>query len=156
MNINIICVGKIREKYIKNGIEEFLKRINPYSSIKIIEIPAEDIKNDNLTEKKLEKEADKILSKIKENSFVIVLDANGKPLTSENFAKKLGSISSKGINQVFFIIGSSEGLSKKVKQKADFILSFSKMIFPHQLMRLILVEQIYRAYKILKNEPYHK
>lgn len=156
MNINIISVGKIREKYIKLGIDEFLKRLTPYSSVKITEIPAEDMKTDSIAEKILQKEGEKILSKIGENAYVIVLDVVGKPLSSEELARKLGEISTKGINQVVFVIGSSEGLSKEVKKRANLLLSFSKMTFPHQLIRLILLEQVYRAFKILKNEPYHK
>lgn len=156
MNINIIALGKVREKYIKSGINEFLKRIMPYSSVKITEIPAEEIHDAALKEKVLEKEAEKILGKIKNNTFVIVLDVAGKKLSSEKFADKLRQISLKGINQAIFVIGSSEGLSVKVKQRADLLMSFSDMTFPHQLMRLILLEQIYRAFKILNNEPYHK
>ncbi len=156
MNINIISVGKIREKFIKQGVEEFLKRISPYSSLKITEIPAEDLRSDISTEKILEKEAEKILCNIKENTYVIALDRMGQKLSSEKFAKKLGEISSQGISRVVFIIGSSEGLACRVKKSADMLLSFSDMTFPHQIMRLVLVEQIYRAFKILKNEPYHK
>ena len=156
MNINIISVGKIREKYIKLGIDEFLKRLTPYSSVKITEIPAEDMKTDCVTEKILQKEGEKILSKIRENTYVIVMDREGKKLGSEKFAQKLGEISSKGVNNVAFVIGSSEGLDDDVKNRADFVLSMSEMTFPHQLMRLILLEQIYRAFRILNNEPYHK
>lgn len=156
MNINVISVGKIRGKYIKSGIDEFLKRITPYSSIKITEIPAEDMKTDVAAEKILQKEADKILGKIHEEAFVIVLDVKGKRLSSEDFARKFREISAEGINQVIFVIGSSEGLARRVKERANFSLSFSDMTFPHQLMRLILLEQVYRAFKILKNEPYHK
>ncbi len=156
MNISIISVGKIREKYIKQGIDEFLKRIAPYSSIKITEIPAEEMKPDSVTEKVLQKEAEKIFNAIKDNSYVIVLDRKGQSLSSEEFAVKLGEISSLGVNQVVFVTGSSEGLSEELKRRADLLLSFSEMTFPHQLMRLCLLEQIYRAFKILKNEPYHK
>lgn len=156
MNINIISVGKVREKYIKQGIDEFLKRIAPYSSIKVTEIPAEEMKSDIPAEKILEKEAEKILNNVKENTYIIVLDKEGKNFSSEKFAQKLKEISLQGVNQVAFIVGSSEGLSDKIKLKAHFLLSFSEMTFPHQLMRLILVEQVYRAFKILKNEPYHK
>jgi len=156
MNINIISVGKIREKYIKLGIDEFSKRLIPYSSVKITEIPAEDMKTDCVAEKVLQREGEKILGKIRENTYVVVLDVAGKKLSSEKFARELDGISTKGINQVAFVIGSSEGLANEVKSRADLLISFSDMTFPHQLMRLILLEQIYRAFKILKNEPYHR
>lgn len=155
MNINIIAVGKIREKYIKLGIEEFLKRIQPYSSIKITEIEPENLKNIE-TNKVLETEADKILYKIPDNAYVIVMDIPSKQLNSEEFAEKVKSIGLQGTNQVVFIIGGAEGLSERVKKRADFCLSMSKMTMPHQLARLFLTEQIYRAFKILNNEPYHK
>lgn len=156
MNINIIALGKIREKYIKLGIDEFLKRLPPYTSLKITEIPAEELKSDSITEKLLKKEGEKILSKIADNTYVIALDRAGQKLSSEKLAHTLGEVSKIGINQVVFIIGSSEGLCEEVKKRADLLLSFSEMTFPHQLMRLILLEQLYRAFKILNNEPYHK
>ncbi|OGI22655.1 MAG: 23S rRNA (pseudouridine(1915)-N(3))-methyltransferase RlmH [Candidatus Melainabacteria bacterium RIFOXYA12_FULL_32_12] len=154
MNINIIAVGKIREKYIKSGIEEFLKRIQPYSSLKITEISAEDLKYD--PQKSIEIEGEKILKQIPDTAYVIILDILGRQLDSEEFAAKIKEINLKGINQLVFVIGGAIGLSDSVKRRADFTLSLSKMTFPHQLIRLFLVEQIYRAFKIINNEPYHK
>jgi len=156
MNINIITVGKIREKYIRHGIDEFLKRLRPYSSVKVTDIHAEELRTDELTEIVLRKEADKIFGRIRDNTYVIVLDKGGEKLSSEKFASKIKDITSQGVNEVVFVIGSSQGLADEVKQRADLVLSFSDMTFPHQLMNLILLEQIYRAFRILKNEPYHK
>jgi 23S rRNA (pseudouridine1915-N3)-methyltransferase len=156
MNINIISVGRVREKYIRHGIDEFLKRLTTYSSVKITEIQAEELATDAPTEKILQKEAERIFNKIKENTYVIVLDRQGEKMSSEKFAQKLGEISTQGVNQLAFVLGSSEGLAEDVKKRADFVLSVSEMTFPHQLMRLILLEQIYRAFRILNNEPYHK
>jgi 23S rRNA (pseudouridine1915-N3)-methyltransferase len=156
MNIKIIAVGKIREKYLETGIAEFVKRIQPYSSLQIIEIPSESIYSDSNIEKILEVEAEKILKHVSEGSYFITMEIAGKQLSSEDFAEKINEVSLSGINQIVFAIGGAEGLSDKVKQRADFALSFSKMTFLHQFARLLLVEQIYRAFRIIKNEPYHK
>ncbi len=156
MNIQIISIGKVREKYIKSGIEEFTKRLKPFSSIKFTEIEPEAIKDENNIVKILDVESEKILNKIKPNSYTIVLEINSKQFTSENFAKKIKELSYSGVNQINFIIGGAYGLSDKVKKRADMLLSLSSMTFPHQLVKLFLVEQIYRAYKIINNEPYHK
>jgi len=156
MNIKIIAVGKIREKYIKIGIDEFVKRIQPYSSLQIIEISSENIYSDSNIDKILDIEAEKILKHVGENSFFIAMDIKGKQLSSEDFAAKIKDISLSGINQVVFAIGGAEGLSEKVKNRADFALSLSSMTFVHQMARFFLLEQIYRAFKIINNEPYHK
>ena len=156
MKIKIIALGKIKEKFLKEGIDEFLKRLTPYTSIEIVELNPTEIKDENLIQKALEQEAEKILANIKPNSYVITLEIQGKQLTSEEFASKINEITISGTNEIVFIIGSSYGLSPMVSQKADCKLSFSKMTFLHQFARLILVEQIYRAFKILKNETYHK
>jgi len=156
MNINIIATGKIREKYIKDGVDEFVKRIQPYTSLKIIEIPSENIYSDSNIEKLLETEAEKILKIAGENSFFIAMEIKGKQLSSEDFAQKIKEISLSGINQVVFAIGGAEGLSEKVKKRADFSMSLSSMTFTHQMARQLLLEQIYRAFKIINNEPYHK
>lgn len=140
MNINIIAVGKIRESYIKSGIDEFLKRITPYSSIKVTEISSDE----------------KIPALLKQGIYTIMLEVKGKSLCSESFAAKIQEIEQEGFNQLAFVIGGAEGLSPAVKHRANLLLSFSEMTFPHQLMRLFLVEQIYRAFRILNNEPYHK
>lgn len=154
MLINVIAVGKVRESFLKSGIEEFTKRIQPYSSFKITEIDSENLKNDE--NKAVETEGEKIISILPSSSFVILLDVKGKKLSSEAFAAKISSIGAEGINQVVFIIGGALGVSQKVKNRADFALSFSDMTFPHQMARLMLVEQIYRTFRIINNEPYHK
>ena len=159
MNINIIAVGKIKEKYIQEGIKEFSKRLSRYCNLKIIEVDDEKAP-ENLSDKEMEvvkqKEGLKILSKIPQNSFIISLEIQGKEISSDELSKKIEDIMVSGINDITFIIGGSLGLSHEVRSKSDFKLSFSKMTFPHQLMRLILLEQIYRGWRIMKNEPYHK
>ena len=156
MKIKIIALGKIKEKFLKDGIDEFLKRLTPYTTIEIIEISPIEIKDDNLIQKSLEQEAEKILAQIKPESYVITLEILGKQLSSEDFAEKINEITISGINELVFVIGSSCGISPTVSQRANFKLSFSKMTFLHQFARLILVEQIYRAFKIIKGETYHK
>ena len=156
MKIKIIASGKIKEKFLKDGIDEFLKRLTPYASVEIVELQPVEIKDENLTEKALLQEGEKILSHIKIDSFVITLEINGKQLSSEEFASKISEISNSGVSELVFVIGSSCGISRIVSQRANLKLSMSKMTFLHQFARLILVEQIYRAFKILKNETYHK
>ena len=156
MKIKIIALGKIKEKFLKDGIEEFLKRLKPYAQVEIAELMPIEIKDENLTSKVLDEEAEKILSNIKQDSYVITLEILGKQLSSEEFASKIEEITNSGISELVFVIGSSCGLSPKVSQRADFKLSISKMTFLHQFARLLLVEQIYRAFKILNNETYHK
>ena len=152
MKIKIIALGKIKEKFLKDGIEEFLKRLTPYTSVEIIELAPIEIKDENLIPKVLEQEGEKILANIKPNSYVITLEILGKQLSSEDFAQKINEITISGISELVFVIGSSCGISQTVSQRADFKLSISKMTFLHQFARLLLVEQIYRAFKILKNE----
>ena len=156
MKIKIIALGKIKEQFLKDGIDEFLKRLSPYSSVEIVELQPIEIKDENLISKILDEEGDKILANIKKDSYVITLEILGKQLSSEEFASKINEITNFGISELVFVIGSSCGLSKKVSERANFKLSFSKMTFLHQFARLILVEQIYRAFKILKGETYHK
>ncbi len=156
MKIKIIALGKIKEKYIQDGIAEFQKRLTPYTSLEIVEIPPVEIKDENLISKALEQEAEKILSKIKQNSYVITMEIKGQQLSSEDFSKKIEAITNEGYNELVFVIGSSYGLSKLVSDKANFKLSMSKMTFLHEFARFILVEQIYRAFKIQKGETYHK
>ena len=156
MKIKIIALGKIKENFLKEGINEFLKRIIPYCSVEIIELSPIEIKDENLTAKVLEEEGANILSHIKPDSYVITLEIQGKQLSSEDFASKINEINISGVNDLVFVIGSSCGLSPKVSERADFKLSISKMTFLHQFARLLLVEQIYRAFKILKGETYHK
>lgn len=156
MKIKIIALGKIKEKFLKDGIDEFLKRLTSYASVEILELPAIEIKDENLIQKVLEQEGEKILSNIKPNSYVITMEILGKQLSSEDFAKKINEITISGVSELVFIIGSSYGIAQGVSQRADFKLSISKMTFLHQFARLLIVEQIYRAFKILKNETYHK
>lgn len=156
MKIKIIALGKIKEKFLKDGIDEFLKRLTPYASLEIIELIPIEIKDENLTEKILAEEGEKILAQIKDTSYVVTLEICGKQLSSEDFAGKINEISVSGVSELVFVIGSSCGLADSVSQRADFKLSMSKMTFLHQFARLILVEQIYRAFKILKGEKYHK
>lgn len=159
MNIEIICVGKVKEKYIRLGIEEFSKRLSAHSKLKIIELDDEKAP-ENLTESEKEiikdKEAEKIMAKIRDNYYVISLEIGGKSLSSEDFSKKIEALQVEGHSNICFVIGGSLGLGKAVLERSDYALSFSKMTFPHQLIRLILLEQIYRAFRIINNLPYHK
>ena len=159
MRINIVCVGKIKEKYLKLGIDEFKKRLSKYCKLEIIELEDEKAP-ENLSDKERliikEKEGKKILSKIKDNSYVIALAIDGKNLSSEELAQTINKLGVRGVSNITFVIGGSLGLSDEVLSRADYKLSFSKMTFPHQLMRLILLEQVYRAYRINNGEPYHK
>ena len=159
MNINIVCVGKIKEKYLKLGIDEFKKRLSKYCKLDIIELDDEKAP-ENLSDKEMtiikDKEGKKILSKVKANSYVIALAIDGKNISSEELADAMSKLAVRGNSNITFIIGGSLGLSDEVLSRADYKLSFSKMTFPHQLMRLILLEQVYRAYRINNGEPYHK
>lgn len=156
MNIKIIALGKIKEKFLKEGIDEFLKRLTPYASVEILELSPIEIKDENLTQKVLDQEGEKILSHIKSQSFVITMEIKGKMLSSEEFAQKIEDLTNDGIGEIVFVIGSSCGISANVSARANFKMSMSKMTFLHQFARLILVEQIYRAFKIIKGETYHK
>lgn len=156
MKIKIIALGKIKENYIKDGVEEFVKRLKPYTPIEIIEINPVEIKDENLIDNVLNQEGEKILSQINNDTYLITLEIEGKQLSSEDFSQKINELCNSGINEVAFVIGSSYGIGKNVKARANYKLSFSKMTFLHTFARLILVEQIYRALKILKNETYHK
>jgi 23S rRNA (pseudouridine1915-N3)-methyltransferase len=159
MNISVISVGKLKEKYLKLGIEEFSKRLSKYCKLDLIELEDEKCP-ENLSEKDMEivknKEGQRILSKIKNNSYVIALAIDGKNLSSEELADTISKLAVRGNSHITFIIGGSLGLSNEVLKRADYKLSFSKMTFPHQLMKLILLEQVYRSFRINNNEPYHK
>ena len=155
MNITIIGVGKIKEKYLKLGIDEFSKRLTKYCKLDVIELDDEKCP-ENLSEKDMfivkDKEGKKILSKIKNNSYVIALAIDGKNLSSEELADTMSKLAVRGNSHITFVIGGSLGLSDEVLKRADYKLSFSKMTFPHQLMRLILLEQVYRAFRINNND----
>lgn len=159
MKITVLAVGKIKEKYLTDAIAEYSKRLGRYCRLEIIQVqdekdsdkPSEAVKKLILT-----KEAARIAPHIKEDSFVIALAINGRQLSSEELAEKINSLGISGTSNITFIIGGSLGLSDDILKKADMLLSFSKMTFPHQLMRVILLEQIYRGYKIISGEPYHK
>lgn len=159
MNISIVTVGKLKEKYLKQGIEEYLKRLTSYAKVEITEV-ADEKAPEELSELEMEqvkqKEGERILAKISQDSHVIALAINGKMQSSEELADTLDKLATYGKSKIAFVIGGSLGLSDEVLQRANEQLSFSKMTFPHQLMRLILVEQIYRAFRINRGEPYHK
>lgn len=156
MKIEIISVGKIKEKYLQAGIDEFSKRIRPYSSINVIEIPQEDLTTYDVEEKARLVESNKIEKVLTDYSYKIALDIKGKKLSSEKLAQKIKEVTLDGTSHIVFIIGGSTGLHQNILDQCHFRLSFSDMTFPHQLMRLILLEQVYRAFKIIKGEPYHK
>ena len=148
--MKIICVGKVKERFFVDAINEYIKRISKYTKLEIIEIP--DEANESIA---MKKEGEKILSKIKDNDYVVTLEIEGNNLTSLEFAKKIDNNFNSNKN-LTFVIGGSYGLDESVKSRSDYKLSFSKFTFPHQLFRVILLEQIYRAYKINNNENYHK
>ncbi len=156
MKIKIIALGKIKDKFLKDGINELKKRLTPYTTFEIFEIQPIEIKDTNLTIKILDQEGEKILSLIKPTDYVITMEIKGKQLTSEEFAQKIKDVTNEGLSEIIFVIGSSCGLSQNVSARANFKLSLSKMTFLHQYARLLLTEQIYRAFKILNNETYHK
>ena len=159
MKIRIIAIGKIKEAYLKAGIDEYLKRIKPYSSIEIIEVldePVVDNPNESQIKLVKDKEGQKVLKLIRPSDYVISLDLNKKELNSEAFAAFLGKKFEIGKSFITFIIGGSYGLSDELKLRANDSISLSKMTFLHQMSRLILLEQIYRAFKINRNEVYHK
>ncbi|KEI01927.1 23S rRNA (pseudouridine(1915)-N(3))-methyltransferase RlmH [Clostridium botulinum] len=159
MNITIICVGKLKEKYLKQAIDEYSKRLSRYCKLSIVELNDEKTP-DNASEKDeiiiKQKEGMRILSHIKENMYVIALDIKGNMVSSEDLANLINDLGLRGNSNIALVIGGSLGLDKEVLDRANYKLSFSKMTFPHQLMRVILLEQIYRAYRINSGEPYHK
>lgn len=159
MKITLITVGKIKEAYLKSAIAEYSKRLSAYCKLEIIEVADEktpEQRSDHQTQGILSKEAERILKAVKEDSFVITLEIEGIQLSSEEFAEKMENLAVSGVSHITFIIGGSLGLGAEVRKHADFSLSFSKMTFPHQLMRVILLEQIYRGYRIIAGAPYHK
>lgn len=159
MKYRIISVGKIREPFYLEGINEYLKRLGPYTNIELLDGLEEKI-NPRAGEREikriLQKEGDKILNLLGKDEIVVVLDIEGKQLSSESFARQLSDWNILGRSRVSLVIGGSHGICDEIKKRADYIFSFSRMTFPHQMAVLILSEQIYRAFKILKGEPYHK
>ena len=159
MKIKIVTVGKLKEKYLKDGIAEYTKRISRFAKLEMIELTDEktpDKASELENQKILETEGERILSKVGERDFVVVLAIEGKTLSSEEFSKQLEQASIKGYSTLTFIIGGSLGLAPVVKNRGNLSVSFGRLTLPHQLMRLVLVEQIYRAFTIQKGSPYHK
>ncbi len=157
MKITVACVGKIKEKYFSDGINEYMKRLSRYADVDICQVPDEKAPEELSTAQKeqIKNVEGKRLMKVAKG-HIIALAIDGRQTDSEGFAQLISQLTVRGISHITFVIGGSLGLSDEVLQRADYRLSFSKMTFPHQLMRLILLEQVYRAFKIIKNEPYHK
>lgn len=159
MKITILSVGKVKEKFYRQAIEEFEKRLSRYCKLEIIEVTDEKTP-DNASEKEeqmiKEKEGERLLRYIKDNDYVCALAIDGKQLDSVELSEKINQLGISGTSSIVFVIGGSLGLDERIMKRADFKLSFSKMTFPHQLMRVILLEQVYRSYRIMNGEPYHK
>ena len=159
MKIRILCVGKIKEKFMREALGEYSKRLSRYIKLEIAEV-ADEKTPDSASEKEenqiRDKEAERLLKQIRQEDYVIALAIDGKMYDSVAFSRKLDRFGMLGRGSVVFVIGGSLGLAEQVLERADESISFSKMTFPHQLMRVILLEQIYRGYRILRNEPYHK
>ena len=159
MKITVLTVGKIKEKYLRDAIVEYTKRLSRYCKLEIIEVADEktpDNASENAEEMIRQKEAERLLKYIREDAYLITLEIGGKQLTSEEFSEKIEKLGIQGTSHIIFVIGGSIGIGKAVLEKSDYALSFSKMTFPHQLMRVILLEQIYRGCRIMSGEPYHK
>ena len=155
----MIAVGKIKEKYLKDAITEYSKRLSRYCKLEIIEVADEktpEQASEAVEESIRAKEGERLLKHIRDDMYVITLEIGGKMLTSEEFAEKIETLGVQGKSSIAFVIGGSIGLGKEVLRQSDFALSFSKMTFPHQLMRVVLLEQVYRGYRIINGEPYHK
>ena len=159
MNITVLCVGKIKEAYLRDGIVEYAKRLSRYAKLTVTEL-ADEKTPENASEaenlKIINTEGDRILAKIKDSDYVCALAINGKMYSSEEFSDYLSKVQVTSKGNLVFVIGGSLGLSEAVLARADDKISFSKMTFPHQLMRMILLEQVYRGYRIMNHEPYHK
>lgn len=159
MKITIVCVGKIKEKFYRDALAEYTKRLSRYCSLSITEVADEKTKeqaSDVECAIIKDREGERILKSIREDGYVIALAIDGKNLDSVELSKKIENLALTGKSNLYFVIGGSLGLSDEVMKRADYKLSFSRMTFPHQLMRVILLEQIYRSYRIINNEPYHK
>lgn len=159
MKITIIAVGKIKEKFYGDAVTEYEKRLSRYCKLEIVQVEDEktpDKTGTSLDEAVKRKEAKRILKYLKEDAYVVTLEIQGDSYDSEGFAKQIDKLATQGVSHIQFVIGGSLGLHEEICKKADLAVSFSKMTFPHQLMRVILLEQIYRAYRIINKEPYHK
>lgn len=159
MKITLVTVGKIKEKYLKDAIAEYSKRLSRYCKLDIVEVQDEKIPDqasETVEEQIRDKEAERILKHIRDDMYVVTLEIEGRMLSSEELAEKIESLGIQGKSSIAFVIGGSIGLGKEVLKRSDYALSFSKMTFPHQLMRVILLEQVYRSYRIINGEPYHK
>lgn len=159
MNIQIITVGKLKENYLVQGIAEYVKRLGPYAKVQIVEVPDEKAPESMSAAEEAQvkqREGERILAKLHADVYVVALAIDGKPLSSEELARQVQDLATYGRSHVAFVIGGSLGLAPEVLARADLKLSFGRMTLPHQLMRLVLVEQVYRAFKIMRGEPYHK
>lgn len=159
LHINIICVGKLKEKYLQDALSEYSKRLSKYCNLNIIELPDEKLPNnlnDSLINQIKQKESNNILSHIEKGSYVLALDLKGKQFSSEEFSKKITDISLNSFSSITFIIGGTLGLYENVLKNSNELICFSKMTFPHQLIRIFLLEQIFRAFKISNGETYHR
>jgi len=159
MKITIITVGKLKEKYLKQGVQEYLKRLSTYAKVNVVEV-ADERAPETMSEAEMlevkRKEGERIFKNISQETFVITLEINGRMLSSEQLAAKMDELATYGKSKVAFVIGGSLGLSEAVEKRSNLALSFSKMTFPHQVMRLVLLEQVYRVFRINRGEPYHK
>lgn len=159
MKYTVLCVGKIKEKFYTQAVQEYAKRLSRYGKLEIVEVADEktpDQASETVNRMIKDKEGERILAQIKEDAYVIALAIEGKTLDSEGLAEKMEKLAVSGTSHIVFVIGGSLGLSEKVMKRADYALSFSRMTFPHPLMRVILLEQIYRGCRIIHHEPYHK
>ena len=159
MKITIVTVGKIKEQYLRDAIAEYTKRLSKYCKLEIVEVVDEKTPDNasSIVENQIrDKEAERIQKYLKDDAYVITLEIGGKMLDSVEFSKKIEQLGIQGKSHIIFVIGGSIGLGEEVLRRSDFAISFSKMTFPHQLMRVILLEQIYRGYRIMNHEPYHK
>ena len=158
MKITILCVGKLKERYLTDGVEEYLKRLNPFAKVEIKELAEERMPSEPSEAERqqvLERETERLLVAIPKDSYVIALDVVGKQITSPELAAKIADLGLNGISYITFVIGGAFGYTDALRQRADFRWSFSQLTFTHQMIRMLLVEQIYRAYKIMRNEKYH-
>ena len=159
MNIDIVCVGKVKERYLRDAIDEYRKRLSRFAKVDVIEVADEktpEHASDTLNAQIKEKEGERILKHLRDGAFVVALAIEGDQLTSEQLAARIAQWGLHGVSHLQFVIGGSLGLDPRVLRRANMPLSFSKMTFPHQLMRVILLEQVYRSFRIIHHEPYHK